>query len=81
MVMNGVPHFELKKTDLLPPSRLAEFPETPHLPVSESRPARADAPPRRQPARILPQIDDDLPRNVACHNENTPGGRVRVVCI
>ncbi len=76
----AVPRFETRKTDLLPPSRLVEFPETPEPPVSEELP-----PPRvtqrRQPARILPQIDGDIPRNVNCINSQAPDGRVRVLCM
>lgn len=80
MVMNGVPHFEIQKTDLLPPSRLVDYPEPPRPAVAETRPPRVEAP-RPEPGRILPQIGDDLPRNVTCRNEDAPGGRVRVVCI
>jgi len=71
----------MKKTDLLPPRRLAEFPDSPATPVAESRPANVAPAPPRQPARILPQIGDDVPRNVTCHNGVAPGGRVRVVCL
>jgi hypothetical protein len=82
MITNGVPHFEIKKTDLLPPRRLAEYPQSPVTPVAESQPARVyTPPPAREPARILPQIGDDVPRNVTCHNGVAPGGRVRVVCL
>lgn len=81
MVSDGpVPRFETRKTDLLPPSRLVEFPDTPPPPVSEQPP-----PPRvtqrRQPARILPRIDGNVPRNVNCVNSQAPDGRIRVLCM
>lgn len=80
MVSNGAPHFETRKTDLLPPSRLVEFPETPEPPVSETKPVRVSAP-RRQPARLLPKIDGDLPRTVRCRNEAVAEGRIKVICM
>ena len=81
MVSDGmVPRFETRKTDLLPPSRLVEFPDTPPSPVSDEPPPPRITPPR-QPARLLPQIDGDIPRNVNCVDSQAPDGRVRVLCM
>lgn len=81
MVSDGpVPRFETRKTDLLPPSRLVEFPETPPPPVAEEPPSPRITQ-RHQPAHILPRIDGDIPRNVNCVNAQAPDGRIRVVCM
>lgn len=75
-----MPRVEYRKTDVLPPSRLIEFPPAPPSPVTENPASAVRAAPRRKPGRLIPKLPENLPRNVQCRNE-TVGGRVRVVCL
>ncbi|MDQ6433167.1 hypothetical protein RB623_03775 [Mesorhizobium sp. LHD-90] len=78
----GLGRMEYRKTDLLPPSRLHDFPSAPPPPASEEpRPEFVRAPPRRGPGRLIPKVPAELPRNIQCRNEQGEGGRVRVVCL
>jgi hypothetical protein len=82
MVPGGmVPRIEYRKTDVLPPSRLLEFPPAPPPPESEKpAPVVRAAPPRKR-GGLIPKIPAELPRNVHCRNEAAADGRIRVVCL
>ncbi|MBX3569368.1 MAG: hypothetical protein KF914_15010 [Rhizobiaceae bacterium] len=79
--MAGSPYglYEMKPTDTLPPNRLYQFPPAPD-PPPEALPAPDRLPPRRRAGGLIPKVDGDLPRAVACREERA-GGRVRVVCL
>ncbi|MEQ1954447.1 hypothetical protein [Mesorhizobium sp. CN2-181] len=78
----GLSRMEYRKTDLLPPSRLYEFPPAPPPPVTEEpEPKFVRAAPPRKPARLLPKLPDELPRRISCSDATAEGGRVRVVCL
>ena len=76
-----MPRIEYRKTDVLPPSRLIEFPPAPPPPVTENPAPVVRAAQRRKPGRLIPRIPENLPRKVQCRNEIAADGRIRVVCI
>lgn len=71
--------YEMKPTDTLPPNRLYQFPQAPE-PPAEALPEPDRIPPRRRAGGLVPKVDGDLPRAVACREEQVEG-RVRVVCL
>lgn len=76
-----MPRVEYRRTDVLPPSRLIEFPPAPPPPVTENPVPVIRAAPRRKPGRLIPKLPENLPRNVHCRNEKAADGRIRVVCL